>query len=491
MNTIVDQPNRSKTTAQHAAIMADSPTNEASCQKTGKAPYPFPFIAVSLFFLLSCSVTPQYDLVIQNATVLQVETGERLPHQHIYIKDGKIVEIGDQTRFTSRNVIDAQEKLVTPGFIDTHIHPTDVFGDYADAPAFIPKDSVDVYRQRLSNEYLPYGVTTALMMGHPESWLDDILSWRDGDSLYTDFLTTGGALISREARPTYIGHLTVDGVDAARQKVTAYHNQGIRHIKVYHRLREPEFSTVIHTADSLNMRVFGHIGDFDPTRLHIQQTLASGLKHYEHIATFPYSIIRTENEWKTFDMHFESLFGKPNTIEKVLMMFLESFRYIDTHKNEEAQALIHQLANSEASFSTTLGFIHQYIKPSHHFPSAESELTEAQRERSQENFAVMMRYLKTMADAGIPIRIATDAKFGGKVLITELHILSEYGFSTADIFWIATQNGARALGLDHEIGAIRQGMTADMLIWDASPFDNPEHFFSQKTVIKHGVMLGE
>src|SRR5690606_11874082 len=114
---------------------------------------------------------------------------------------------------------------------------------------------------------------------------------------------------------------------------------------------------IIKASDSLNMKVYGHIGDFDPSRLSIQQTLEKGLKNYEHIATFPYSIIRDENEWKTFDTHFESIFGRANTVEKVLMMFLEAFRYIDENKKEEANQLIQQLAQNNTTFSTTIGFI--------------------------------------------------------------------------------------------------------------------------------------
>ncbi|KEO75245.1 hypothetical protein EL17_06205 [Anditalea andensis] len=431
----------------------------------------------------------QYDLAIKNATVLIVETGEQKEQQNILITDGKIVKITDQKNFKSKQEIDAQGKLVTPGFIDTHIHPTDVFGDYDEAPLYIPKDSVENYRQQLSREYLPYGITTALMMGHPENWLDDIIQWKDGNSRYTDFLTCGGALISKEEREPYIGHLTVDSENSAKEKVIEYHHKGLEHIKVYHRLREPEFSAVIKTADSLNMKVFGHIGDFDPKRLSIQQTLEKGLKNYEHIATLPYSIIRTESEWEKFDTHFESLFGRANTLEKVLMMFLEAFRYIDENKTDDINELIKQLGQNNTTFSTTLGLIHRQFKSSHYFPLSENSLSKEQIERSKANFEIMMRYLKRMSESGIPIRIATDSKFGGKTLLTELKILSDYGFSTQEIFKISTLNGAQAIGLGKEIGSIEKGKTANIIIWDKSPFDNSENYFSEKTIIKNGTRL--
>src|SRR5690606_20999027 len=138
-------------------------------------------------------------------------------------------------------------------------------------------------------------------------------------------------------------------------------------------------------------------------------------------------------------------------------------------------------------FSTTIGFIYQQLKSSHYFPLSQSSLSDKQIQRSEENFGIMMKYLKDMSDAGIPIRIATDAKFGGKVLLTELKILSDYGFSTKEIFKIATLNGAQALGLENEIGSIGYNKVANLIIWEKSPFDNVENFFNKKIIIKNGV----
>lgn len=448
--------------------------------------YKIIFLPILLLSLFSCSENVIYDLVIKNATVLNVETGEKTERQNILIKDGLIVKITDKTNFKFKQEIDAKGKLVTPSFIDTHIHPTDVFGDYDEAPIYIPKDSVDIYRQNLSDEYLPYGITTALMMGHPENWLDDIILWKDGKSSYTDFLTCGGALISTEERVPYIGHLTLGSEKLAKEKVLEYHDKGLQHIKVYHRLRELEFSAVIKTADSLKMKVFGHIGDFDPKRLSILQTLEKGVKNYEHIATFPLSIIRTESEWKEFNTHYESIFGEANTIEKVLMMFLETFRYIDENKSSEANELIKHLAKNNATFSTTIGFIHRQFVSSHYFPLSENQLSKEQIERSDENFGIMMQYLKRMYESGILIRIGTDTEFGGKIFLTELKILSEYGFSIEEVFKIATLNGAQAIGLDKEIGSIEKGKKANLIIWEKSPFNDSENFFSNKTIVKNG-----
>lgn len=124
------------------------------------------YFLIVVLVAFSCSNHQEYDLLIKNAAVLNVETGEIKAHQNIWIKEGEIVQITERENFKTKNEIDAKGKLVTPGFIDTHIHPTDVFGDYDEAPIYFPRDSVDQFIQKLSDEYLPYGVTTALMMSY-------------------------------------------------------------------------------------------------------------------------------------------------------------------------------------------------------------------------------------------------------------------------------------------------------------------------------------
>ncbi|MCX2449757.1 hypothetical protein OQX61_00620 [Pedobacter sp. PLR] len=145
-------------------------------------------------------------------------------------------------KFKTKKEIDAQGKLVTSGFIDRHIHPTDVFGDYKKAPVFLARDSLKVFRKRLSAQYLPFGTTTVLTMGQPENWLEPLLKWqKQTEPDNVDLFIAGGALISKEQRVPYIGHAMMETHGAARQKVKEYHRRGINRIKLYYRLQRPEF----------------------------------------------------------------------------------------------------------------------------------------------------------------------------------------------------------------------------------------------------------
>lgn len=57
----------------------------------------------------------------------------------------------------------------------------------------------------------------------------------------------------------YIGHTEVENPEAIQQKIQLYHDMGIRHLKVYWRLRYPELKAALKKANELEMNVAGHI----------------------------------------------------------------------------------------------------------------------------------------------------------------------------------------------------------------------------------------
>ena len=439
-----------------------------------------------LITLTSCGQTKSYDLAIKNATVFESKSGTLSKNQTILIKAGIIVSVTESKKeFSSTKTIDAKGKLVTPGFIDTHIHPTDVFGDYNAAPEYLPKDSLLFYRKKLSDTYLPYGVTTAMIMGQPEKWLQPILSWTN-NSLpnYLNIYTVGGALISKESRKPYISHITVESPLAAKQKVLEYYNLGIRHIKLYWRLRKPEFEAAFKTADSLGMRLYGHI---DQNVMFMDTTLDIGLRNYEHILTLDNSVLHFQYDGKDFSLQMQKYYAP--TISNFPLVRLEMFRFIHEKKQAEMNSLIDKLSKNNATFSTTIHLMAEQFGLTYFSNKTDTTLSKEQVGRCRENFKIFMGYAKQLFDKGIKLRIGTDCENGGKAIISEQLLLSENGFSIPAILQISTINGATALGLDNKYGSLEKGKKADILVWDKSPFDDYKNFLATKTIIKDGVVF--
>ena len=439
-----------------------------------------------LISITSCGQTKSYDLVIKNATVYESKSGTLSKNQTILIKAGIIVSVTESKKeFSATKTIDANGKLVTPGFIDTHIHPTDVFGDYNAAPEYLPKDSLIFYRKKLSDTYLPYGVTTAMIMGQPEKWLQPLLCWKN-NSLpnYLNIYTVGGALISKESRKPYIGHITVESPLTAKQKVLEYYNLGIRHIKLYWRLRKPEFEAAFKTADSLGMKFYGHI---DQNVMFMDTTLDIGLRNYEHILTLDNSVLDFQNDGKDFSLQMQKYYAP--TISNFPVVRLEMFRFIHDNKQSAIDSLIDKLSKSNVTFSTTIHLMAEQFGLTYFSNTTDTSLSKEQTARCRENFKIFIGYAKQLFDKGIKLRIGTDCANGGKAIISEQLLLSENGFSIPAILQISTINGATALGLDTKYGSIEKGKKADILVWDKSPFDDYKNFLSNKTIIKDGVIF--
>src|SRR6267142_3405961 len=72
--------------------------------------------------------TAQADLILHNGRIVTVDKDFSI-HQAIAIKDGRILETGDDRRIlkyksTTTHLIDLHDQMVLPGLMDSHTHPT-------------------------------------------------------------------------------------------------------------------------------------------------------------------------------------------------------------------------------------------------------------------------------------------------------------------------------------------------------------------------------
>jgi adenine deaminase len=92
------------------------------------------------------------DLVIRNASVVNVNSGEIVEHQDVATKKGRIALVGDAQGLIGPETlkIDASGKFLAPGFIDGHVHI----------------ESAMVTATEFAKTVLPHGTTTVFVDPH-------------------------------------------------------------------------------------------------------------------------------------------------------------------------------------------------------------------------------------------------------------------------------------------------------------------------------------
>ena len=104
--------------------------------------------------------------------------------------------------------------------------------------------------------------------------------------------------------------------------------------------------------------------------------------------------------------------------------------------------------------------------------------------------AIALQNLRRVWDAGIPVVMGTDAgnigTLHGPSVFREMEIMTQSGLSPLQVLRSATSNGAKAMGMERDIGTLAAGKLADLVILDADPLADVMNLSKIHRVIKDG-----
>jgi hypothetical protein len=100
-----------------------------------------------------------------------------------------------------------------------------------------------------------------------------------------------------------------------------------------------------------------------------------------------------------------------------------------------------------------------------------------------------MKWMQRFRSLGGQLLAGTDMHFGGIMLHRELANLKALGMSPLQVIAAATGACAKAWRLDHEIGLVKRGLKADLVVLQSSPIENLGALRAIDRVLKNGAII--
>jgi imidazolonepropionase-like amidohydrolase len=383
---------------------------------------------------------------VVDAAVVEVESGSVLPARSLRISDGRIEEVVSSRPPPGERVLDAGGGFVVPGLISCHTHLSIVFPMGDTDPSEFPALTA-VRATARARAALESGITT-LRCVHEQHRVDLWLreARRRGFIELPRIFGAGRAVTTPNGHGAGMGCAEASGEEEFYQAACEELRAGADHVKIFinggiakagedplaSEMTDGELDGAVRAAGEHDAYVVAHSGSSQA----IRQALARGVRCFEH-----------------------------------------------AYELDEDTAVL--LAREGAYVTPTL--VVTRCEPwmrDNHF--AEATIENAARTADSH-----LASIKRAVAAGVPLLAGTDLPpaddVGGlSATVYELTLLEGAGLSRLEALRAATSTPASLLGAAGELGTLRPGARADLLVLEANPLDDLAALQAPRTVVQDG-----
>jgi imidazolonepropionase-like amidohydrolase len=434
-----------------------------------------------LVSLASASSAGAEGLAIVGATVIDGTGAPPLADAVIWIEGERIRAVGPRSQGelpAGAKVLDARGRFVVPGLVDSHVHFFQSGGIYTrpdviDLRARRPYErELALIRESLSRTFARYllsGITSVADVGGP-FWNFEVRE-RAAASPMAPRVAVAGPLLSTVARPQLdVGDPPIIKV-ADRAEAAALARRELERqpdlVKVWfiHRAGEPLepgeeiVAAAVAESRARGVRVAVHATGLEAARAAVR----AGASVLVHSVTD-----------RAVDDAFVSLLKEKKVVYIPTLFVGDGYRLALSGSWTPTAA---EKRRGDPEVMATL----EEIKT---LPEASRPSRPDPGERPERG------NLKRLSQAGVLIAVGTDAgnigTLHGPSIFRELDLMVEAGMTPAQVLVAATQNGARVMGRESDLGTIEAGKLADLLILEKNPLEELAHLQTLDQVVKGG-----
>lgn len=451
--------------ASPAAAQSDDTIPEAPSRERGQGPYDRLVIrGATLVDGTGAPARGPVDIVVEQDTISKIQA---IGSPGGPINDDARPEGGDRE-------IDASGMYVLPGFVDMHAH---LGGKPQGTPA-----------EYVLKLWMAHGVTTArdVAAGNGLEWTLDHKTRSVENTITAPRIEVYPALGTGREAP-------INTPEDAREWVRSVAEKGADGVKFF-QAPPAVLKAAIQEAEAQGLRTAMHHAQPGTVQYDVLDTATWGLTTGEHFYGYPEALY-TERSIQDYPTDYnyqdeEDRFayagrmwqqaadpGSPRWDTVLDSLRALNFTMVPTFGIYEANRDLMRGRRAEWHDTYTLPSLWDFFHPSfqnhgsyHYYWSTADEAA------WDTHFDRWMKFVQDYKNRGGRIGVGSDSgyifKLYGFGYIRELELLQEAGFNPLEVIRSATLEGAKAAGLADEVGSVRVGKKADLVLIDENPLAN-------------------
>lgn len=457
-------------------------------------------IALLLIFNPACSTTDsdQSVNVLRGATLFDGTGSEPVQNSVIVIKDEVIECVGTEEDCDipeEVETMDVSGKYITPGLIDAHVHffQTGFFDSRPDALDLrdtYPFSKVAAYQkqnpQRYYDSYLCSGITGVYDVGG-FTWSIDFQQEAELNPNAPHVAAAGPLITPAPGAPFDLppdrALVNLDSEETGIQTVQYLSALGSTGIKLWQiDVDDEEYMQRVEAVARETREEGNQLIAHATTLEQAKAALRNGTKLLVHSV----SDQMVDDEFIELAKENDTIYNPTLIVSSGYMKAYRAAAGITSFEINDPNGCVdsktRELLDSADQFEDHERFSDSFVERLKSFDPKTDRTSETD-----------MQNLKKVYEAGIPIAVGTDAgnpgTLHGPSIYEEMEAMQRAGISPEDLIVMATQNGAKAMQRDEDIGTLEAGKIADLIVLDEDPSEDIANMRSINQTMVKGEML--